>query len=67
MLTKCHKIIKMITIDKGHLFNILDISTRITFIFTDYEWKSKGCPREFNFLSARYAFEIVQEQVSSIR
>ena len=37
MLTKCHKIIKMITIDKGHLFNILDISTRITFIFTDYE------------------------------
>ena len=50
MLTKCHKIIKMITIDKGHLFNILGISTRITFIFTDYEWKSKGCPREFNFL-----------------
>ena len=50
MLTKCHKIIKMIKIDKGHLFNILDISTLITFLFTDYEGKSKGCLREFNFL-----------------
>ena len=40
----------MIKIDKGHLFNILDISTLITFLFTDYEGKSKGCLIEFNFL-----------------